>query len=29
LQSAGIQNFSVKWEWAFRYLIIFKHAATI
>ena len=29
LESAGIKNFSVKWEWAFRYLIIYKHAATI
>jgi 2-polyprenyl-3-methyl-5-hydroxy-6-metoxy-1,4-benzoquinol methylase len=29
LQQAGIQNYSVEWKWAFRYLIIyFKAAAT-
>ncbi len=26
LQQAGIKNYSIKWKWAFRYLIIFKHA---
>lgn len=22
---AGIKNYTIKWKWAFRYLIIFKH----
>lgn len=26
LQQAAIKNYSIKWKWAFRYLIIFKHA---
>jgi 2-polyprenyl-3-methyl-5-hydroxy-6-metoxy-1,4-benzoquinol methylase len=26
LQRAGLKNYSIKWKWAFRYLIIFKHA---
>lgn len=26
LQKAGLENFVVEWKWAFRYLIIYKHA---
>ena len=26
LNKAGIKNYGVKWKWAFRYLIIYKHA---
>jgi 2-polyprenyl-3-methyl-5-hydroxy-6-metoxy-1,4-benzoquinol methylase len=27
LTEAGLQDFTVEWKWAFRYLILFKHAA--
>lgn len=26
LRSAGISNFSIKWKWAFRYLVTYSHA---
>jgi len=25
-QQAGLKNFTIKWKWAFRYLIIYQHA---
>ena len=26
LQNAGIMNYTIKWKWAFRHLVVVKHA---
>jgi hypothetical protein len=26
LKKAGLENYTIEWKWAFRYLIVWKHA---